>query len=303
MRSRWIAAPLNWLPGTGLLYAGRPVGAVVCLALILLIAHLMPAVAFHPLPRPLGGILLWAIPLGPLIGLPIAGWLAVRPSESEQTADGWSRGWYCFGFAVLTLILTNLNWTYGVASRIQAFRAPSASMEPAIKVGDFFYARLAKSGDKAPPPGSIVIFDSVEEENLKVTKRVAGVMGDTLEMKEGVFYRNRAEVREPFAIHSGPSGALDSGQVAQVGKWQRGRLLNPLDSLRLSLNTWGPFVVPADSFFVLGDNRDASYDSRYYGFVPVENYRGRPTVVYLSIDGAAKRIRWDRIGLRLDGIP
>jgi signal peptidase I len=71
------------------------------------------------------------------------------------------------------------------------------------------------------------------------------------------------------------------------------------------LQSWGPLVVPPDSFFGMGDNRDASYDCRYYGFIPFTHVIGRPSVVYLSLDTRApgsllSRIRWQRIGHRLN---
>ena len=110
---------------------------------------------------------------------------------------------------------------------------------------------------------------------------------------------------EPYVIHTDSAAAYDSSSVAQVRAWQRGRFLTPADSIRVpDLNDWGPFVVPADSLFMLGDNRDASYDSRFYGFVPIAHLFGRPRLVYYSFDPFSYKplrfltaIRWSRVGL------
>lgn len=307
MRSRRLAALLNlFFPGTGLLYAGRPIAAVVCLAAVLVLANIMPFLAFHPLPRPYAAVLLWAIPLGLLVALPVLGWRAAVAAHQDAGPGGWARGWSCVGFAVVALTVTNLNWRYVVRPRIEAFRVPSGSMEPTIMVGDFLYMAPVKRASPLPPRESIIVFESVEEEGLKVLKRLVGLPGDTLAMKGGTLYRNGAAVFEPYAVHSNTAEPLDSGMTAQVRRWQQGRLPGADSTRPASLSDWGPFAVPPDSFFVLGDNRDASYDGRYYGFIPRGNYLGRPALVYYSFDGSSKHalpflsaIRWRRLGIVL----
>ena len=95
-------------------------------------------------------------------------------------------------------------------------------------------------------------------------------------------------------------------QRAKMKVWQTQHLAASTPEYAPDLQTWGPVVVPPDSFFALGDNRDASYDSRYYGFVPFENIVGTPSVIYFSFEPRSPepflgRVRWRRIGRRVDG--
>jgi signal peptidase I len=199
---------------------------------------------------------------------------------------------------------------------VEAFRIPSGSMENTLLVGDFLFVNKLLYGAEVPlihkrlpavrepRRGEILVFDSVEQEGLKVVKRLIGVPGDTLSMKDGKLYRNGSSVEEPWVIRTDPNSNADPLQREQMRRWQSLHLtrgVNP-DSYHPDLNTWGPIVVPPDSFFMMGDNRDGSYDGRYWGFLPRANVRGRPLLVYYSFDGSTYRplpfftnIRWGRI--------
>jgi signal peptidase I len=147
------------------------------------------------------------------------------------------------------------------------------------------------------------VFDSVEEEGLKVVKRLIGIPGDTLAMEGGVLYRNGKRVDEPYALHGDPTRSEDPMQRAKMRLWQLPHVVGrDTASYQPDLQDWGPIVVPADSFFMMGDNRDSSYDGRYWGFLPRANVRGRPLVVYFSYDPSSWRslpfftaVRWGRI--------
>jgi signal peptidase I len=191
----------------------------------------------------------------------------------------------------------------------EGFRVPSGSMEPTLLIGDLIWLDNTRTARTAFADGSVVIFESVEERGLKVAKRVVGMPGDTLMMSGGTLRRNGRDLTEPYAIHHDPRRSEDTLQRAKLRAWQTPHLVGvDAGSYAPDLQTWGPLVVPADSFFALGDNRDASYDSRYYGFIPFTHVLGRPWLVYFSVDfdataAAAGRtegtIRWSRIGRRL----
>jgi signal peptidase I len=143
-----------------------------------------------------------------------------------------------------------------------------------------------------------------EEPGLKVIKRVVGMPGDTLLMRSGELYRNGSPVREPYVIRVDSSRTDDATQRAKMRQWQVQHLASSVSDYAPDLQNWGPVIVPTDSFFALGDNRDASYDSRYYGFVPSANIIGRPSVIYFSFDPKSpepfvSRIRWQRVGQEL----
>jgi signal peptidase I len=198
---------------------------------------------------------------------------------------------------------------------VEAFRIPSGSMENTLLIGDFLFVNKALYGAEVPfvhahlpavrepKRGDILVFDSVEEEGLKVVKRLIGMPGDTLWMENGELWRNGQKVNEPYAVHGDPTRSEDQVQRMKMREWQLPHLVkrDPA-TYKPDLQDWGPIVVPPDSFFMMGDNRDSSYDGRYWGFLPRANVRGRPLVVYYSYDPSSWRalpflsaVRWKRL--------
>ncbi len=218
----------------------------------------------------------------------------------------------------------------------EAYRIPSGSMIPTLLVGDWLFVNKAVYGAAVPftdahlpafaepKRGEVVVFksptqiDQPEDPNPTLVKRLVGMPGDTLEMRNGNLIRNGEIQREPYVVHTSPG----SDPSDEEFKWQLGYLLganNPVatpprspltvGTLQASpvyhptRNNWGPLVVPKGNYFVLGDNRDNSLDSRYWGWVADSLVRGQPLVVYYSYnpDGAVKldwitRVRWKRFG-------
>ena len=207
-------------------------------------------------------------------------------------------------------------WFFLRTFLVEAFRIPSGSMENTLLIGDFLFVNKLLYGAEVPilhkrlpairepRRGDILVFDSVEEQGLKVVKRLVGVPGDTLAMEGGQLYRNGKAVQEPWVIRTDPNANADALQREQMRRWQLPHLVSRVraDNYHPDLNNWGPIVVPPDSFFMMGDNRDGSYDGRYWGFLPRGNVRGRPLIVYYSFDGNTYKplpfftnIRWSRI--------
>ncbi len=199
---------------------------------------------------------------------------------------------------------------------VEAFRIPSSSMERTLLVGDFLFVNKALYGAEIPLThvhlpafgqprrGDIVVFDSQTERGVKVVKRLVGLPGDTLQMVHAVLYRNGVPQREPYVEHT---DSLEDPSDPGMRTWQVAHLLPRVNraSYQPTRDNWGPLVVSPDSFFVMGDNRDNSYDSRYWGFVPREVVRGRPLFIYYSYDHDSWKalpfltaIRWSRIGHR-----
>ena len=198
---------------------------------------------------------------------------------------------------------------------VEAFSIPSSSMERTLLVGDFLFVNKALYGAEVPlvhkrlpairepEQGDILVFDSVEDEGLKVVKRLIGMPGDTLAMEGGQLYRNGQAVSEPYAIPAEPGLGTDPLQRARMRGWQlRYYAGKDTATYHPDVQDWGPIVVPADSFFMMGDNRGDSYDSRYWGFLPRQNVRGRPLVIYYSYDRASWKalpfftaVRWPRL--------
>jgi len=233
---------------------------------------------------------------------------AVPPAaDSPKSVGRWAWEW------LKSIAVALVIWMVLRTLLIEAFRIPSSSMERTLLVGDFLFVNKALYGAEVPlvhahlpafrepKRGDIVVFDSRTQEGVKVVKRLIGMPGDTLEMKRGRLYRNGVLQREPYVQRL---DSLSDTADAEM-RWQLQYLLPRVDKTHYqpSRDVWGPLVVPPDSFFVMGDNRDNSYDSRYWGFVPRNVIRGRPLFVYYSFESEPWRvapfltaIRWGRIG-------
>lgn len=197
---------------------------------------------------------------------------------------------------------------------VEAFKIPSGSMERTLLVGDFLlvnklaygaevpltHTRLPKV--RAPRHGDVIVFEWPVDRSKNFVKRLVGLPGDTLEMREGKLLRNGASLREGYVWHT----ELDGDPSPDEFRWQRDYLVKTAAAsvgYHPSRNNWGPLIVPSGNYFVLGDNRDNSLDSRYWGFVPDSLLKGRPFVIYYSyapdtVNDFAwlTRIRWTRLG-------
>ncbi|MGH7652099.1 MAG: signal peptidase I [Gemmatimonadaceae bacterium] len=209
----------------------------------------------------------------------------------------------------------------------EAFRIPSGSMEPTLLVGDWLFVNKLRYGPHIPftqsslpgyasprrgdvavfisPPQDPAIRISWDEVTPTLVKRIVGVAGDTLLMRHGQLLVNGVRVPSPNSFVL-PEAVVDQPQP--IFAWQHeieirdSRFGPPIASP--SLHEWGPVIVPDGTYFMMGDNRDNSVDSRYYGPVPRANLRGRPMFVYYSYDPdsgldyfrAITAIRWRRLG-------
>ncbi len=175
---------------------------------------------------------------------------------------------------------------------VQAFKIPSGSMKPTLLIGDhilvnkFIYGvkipfwRKTIIPIKDPQRGDIVVFKFPEDPDKDFIKRVVGIAGDVVEVRDKKVYVNHQPLR------GDPGVNLDTLNIP--GDKQ------PRDN-------FGPVTVPPDSLFVMGDNRDHSYDSRFWGFVRLEALKGKAFIIYWSWNKETSginldRVRWGRIG-------
>lgn len=193
---------------------------------------------------------------------------------------------------------------------VEAFRIPTGSMENTLLVGDFLLVNKAIFGSHipftrvrlpafaAPGRGDVVVFTPPHDPGRSYVKRLVAVAGDTVEMRDKTLFVNGRAQAEPYARHGDPGDVR-----ARAMTWQCEYRVADSGDCSPSRDSWGPLVVPEDHYLVLGDNRDDSEDSRYWGFVPRDAIRGRPLFVYYSFEpGSSRRapwitgVRWDRIG-------
>lgn len=226
--------------------------------------------------------------------------------KSRKTVGQSAREW------TKSIVIALVIWFFLRALLVEAFRIPSGSMENTLQVGDFLFVNKALYGAeipivekrlpafREPVRFDIVVFDSPIQPGVNVVKRVIGMPGDTLAMEDNRMSVNGAQLEEPYAIRTEPH---HDPEDPRMRAWQVEYLVrrNPR-TYRPTLKNWGPIVVPPDSFFVMGDNRDNSLDSRYWGFLGRDRVDGRPLFIYYSYDRNGMlplpfftSIRWGRI--------
>ena len=190
--------------------------------------------------------------------------------------------------SLMTMLAVTL---FVVTFTVQPIRIPSPSMEPTLLVGDFLLMdkqSVAGSAGRLLPPvsierGDVVVFhDPVEDPSVHLVKRVIGIPGDRIHLRDGVVFRNGIALREPYAIYrrSAADGYRDDFPN-----------LHTMDA-RVNPDWWihlrrlvhdGELTVPPGDYFVMGDNRNDSEDSRYWGFVPRDAIVGKPLLIYFSM--------------------
>ncbi len=228
--------------------------------------------------------------------------------ERLRAFNRWTKGWAA-SIAVAVGI-----WIVLRSYLIEAFRIPSASMENTLLVGDFLFVSKAIYGGELeipltgirccrlpgyaePQRDGIVVFRSVEDStpNLNIVKRVIGGPTDTLQMTHDTVYRNGKRLDEPYALHLG-SHPDDPFQLRKIRDLQLPYYVGR-DTAHYHPTThdWGPIAIPPAHYWVMGDNRDESYDSRFWGFLPRSHIVGQPLIIYLSVATDPLRIRWNRM--------
>ncbi len=176
---------------------------------------------------------------------------------------------------------------------LQPFRIPSESMERTLLVGDFLLVNKSIYGPaghwgwllpyRTVQRGDIVVFHFPLDASEHVVKRVVGVPGDRLRLRDGLLYRNGSLVREPYAVFEGAPPDSYRDQFPGVTQYtDPGVDTHWWLQMRQDLSD-GQLMVPPHSYFAMGDNRNHSRDSRYWGFVPPENIVGMPFLIYFSV--------------------
>jgi signal peptidase I len=189
-----------------------------------------------------------------------------------------------------------------ITFNLQAFEIPSSSMEDTLLIGDHVFVdrmTYAPQTNAVGPllpyreirRGDIVVFLSVTDPGMYIVKRIIGLPGDRIRLRAGVVYRNGQALDEPYMKKACddlgtpcyspyrdnfPAVPASSSAVPPTPEWT---LFMPLNK-----NADDELVVPKESYFAMGDNRFASYDSRYWGFIPRENVIGRPMFIYWSFE-------------------
>ena len=224
--------------------------------------------------------------------------------KEEEEEGGWLEGIRSLAVAVVIFLILR-------AFVLQTFFITSGSMEDSLLVGDFLVVNRAAIGSRipltnlripgysSPERGDVLVFDPPHEPDLKLVKRLIGLPGDTLHMEDKVLFINGEPQDEAYVKHQ---QVMDSGDPMMA--WQLSYLAPGVDRQAYSptRDTWGPIIIPEDRYFMLGDNRETSLDSRYWGLLEGWRLEGRASFIYYSYDRESYRplswlreIRWGRI--------
>jgi signal peptidase I len=212
-----------------------------------------------------------------------------QPGEAQPGAKWeWIKSGL-IGFLIFIVVRTFL---------IQTFTIVSGSMENTLLVGDFLvlnktaygasvpWTNASLPGYATPQRNDIIVFGG-HHEPIDLVKRLVGMPGDTLEMRNGRLFVNGQQATEPWIQHSDPHG--DGGHPWM--DWQAHFLVGPAaeEPYYPTRDNWGPIAIPEGRFFVLGDNRDESLDSRYWGLIERPQIKGRAVGLYFSYNTPARR--------------
>ncbi|CAN5430833.1 signal peptidase I [soil metagenome] len=208
-------------------------------------------------------------------------------------------------FPILLLVFSARSFAY------EPFRIPSGSLKPTLLIGDFilvnkFYygIRLPVTQTKIfsigePKRGDIVVFREPPTESRDLIKRVIGLPGDHVSYKEKILYINGKEIPQQFEKYS-------TDEENNVGPWEVVQKQENLFGIKHRIyqipnkeNDDFDVIIPTGKYFMMGDNRDVSADSRSWGFLPEENIIGKATRVFMSYDTPKHPIRWDRVGKKI----
>jgi signal peptidase I len=169
---------------------------------------------------------------------------------------------------------------------VQAFKIPSGSMKPTLQIGDHILVSKFSYGVRIPyigktilpisdpQRGDIVVFKFPVDPRKDFIKRVIGVAGDVVEIHDKTIFINGKRLNHDVGVYT------DSRTIPGNLK---------------SRDNFGPITVPKGALFVMGDNRDESFDSRFWGYVPVRDVSGKAFIIYWSWDSDAMKVRWDRL--------
>jgi signal peptidase I len=182
---------------------------------------------------------------------------------------------------------------------VQAFKIPTGSMEETLLIGDhllvnkFVFGPTESALERALLPigtikrRDVLVFKYPEEPERDFIKRVIGLPGETVELREKKVYVNGTPLDEPY-VHflTAPSGPSELHEVTSFDVRER----------------YGPVTVPPNHYFVMGDNRDNSQDSRYWGFLPRENIKGKSLVIYWSYQAEREDYQDESAGATVKGL-
>ncbi len=280
-RRPWLAGLLTIFSlGLGHLYIGKAKKGIM----LFLIGQILIVIGFFSfLYAPIGQIIFLS---SGLLFVIFCIFDAVKLSKKLKLSYALKRynKWYVYllYFVAASFVVQPIVQATSKRNIVQAYKIPSVSMKPTLQIGDHIISDKLIYTYSDPKRDDIVIFPYPEDPTKVYLKRVIAVGGETIESVNKQIFINGKILKEPFIIHT-------DSYIFPKG-------FQPRDN-------FGPLKVPADSLFVMGDNRDQSFDSRFWGFVKKSSVTGKAIKICWSWDEKNHSIRWKRIGKYIDSIP
>lgn len=284
-KRRWWAALLLFVfAASGYLYVGRPgkyFGFLAYYAALLLMMFVLPG-ALLSQPAVLIGLIALTLAVGLFI---IVDLIKLSRSQPNYQLRWYNRWWVYVGTFVIALALSFLPELFGGQANqsVRTFSIPSLSGMPALRVGDIIVVNNHAYRRAKPERGDVVVFSVPRRQNVHWIKRVVGLPGDRIQMKNGLLYINGT------AVKRAPAGRFERAGHKPLDQYREqlpgGRSYLTLDSGQSVGDNSTAITVPQDHYFVMGDNRDNSSDSRFsqIGPVPLSHISGRATGIIFAL--------------------
>jgi signal peptidase I len=276
-RKMWLAALLSVLaPGLGHIYAGKArKGIFLYILQFAFLTVVLAAILISPNIYSLAFALL--ISIGYIFFCVVDAIRTAKSRASSYTLKRYNR-WYVY--VLCYIVVACIPTVHLIKNHIvKAYNIPAGSMLPTIQIGDDIFVNRLTYKFYAPKPGDLVVFPLPQKPKIEFLKRIVAVGGDKVKIRNKKLYVNGVEEKGPYV------------------EYTDNRILKEKTSPRDNL---GPVTVPRGSVFVIGDNRDNSYDSRFFGFINQDQIQGKAMIVYWSWDKRDKKVRWGRIGKKLE---
>ena len=290
-RRWWLAGLLSYLlPGLGQVYNGQPLKGLLFNFIFTLWGGIVFTLTFYAVKQEMTGpkiallfLALFVSFLAQLLVI-IESIRTARKIGSEYLLKIYNK-WVLYLFIIIVTFLVDHSVATAIKDNvIKPYKIPTNSMQPSLLAGDFILSNQIYFSTHNPERGDIIIFKYPVDEKTDFIKRIIGVPGDMVEIKDKHVWINNVKIDEPYVLHT------DSTVLSQF------------ESVR---DNFGPFRVSPNSYFVLGDNRDNSLDSRHWGTVQRYLIKGKLSFIYFSWNGTIPEwklipklfsIRFDRIG-------
>lgn len=284
-RKWWMAGLLSYLvPGLGQFYNGDALRGLFFFCIYSLWGSIIFNIALHIMKADFPGIsfvgllILLFMTFGFLVFIIIDAIRQAKGMTGEHPYKNYDRLYY---YVLAILITSGITYSTKMVLNeniIKAYKIPTNSMMPTLLPGDYLLSNRSYYCANNVDRGDLIIFQNPENVNLEFIKRVIGLPGDTLEVKNQIVFINGTQLDENYLL---PENKEDPGL-----------------EMRAPAN-FGPIYVPAENYFVLGDNRGNSYDSRHFGMINRGLIKGKPSLIYISFKSDFPFIRFGRIGKKL----